>query len=516
MLEFLRFGKSAELSAKLRALDTSQAIIEFALDGTILTANPQFLSAMGYRLEEIRGKHHSIFVDPAEKGSPEYREFWAALNRGEYQAREFRRLGKSGREVWIQASYNPLLDARGKPFKVVKFASDITRQKQQAADHEGQLKAIDKSHAVIEFSLDGTILNANGNFLKAMGYSLDEVKGRHHRIFVNSDEGSSTAYKDFWAALNRGEYQAGEFRRIGKGGREVWIQASYNPIFDANHKPCKVVKFATDVTAQVHERERRAVLGHTIDDDLGQISRAVSAASDQAALAANTSTATANNVQALASGAEELAASVREIGRQTEQALRISSESVEQADRTNGIMADLVSAAERIGEVVKLISGIASQTNLLALNATIEAARAGEAGKGFAVVASEVKALATQTARATDEIQAKVAEIQSMTGAAVDAIVGIGNTVSQMNEITTAVAAAVEEQGAATGEIANSVQQAAAGTREVSVNVAGAQQAAAQTGSAASTVQTAAGTLSREAERLRQEVEKFLTGVRAA
>ncbi len=468
MFEFLGIGKSRELTAKLRALDASQAIIEFAMDGTILTANRQFLAILGYSLDEIRGKHHGIFVDPAERDSDAYRTFWAALNRGEYQAREFRRLGKDGKEVWIQASYNPILNARGKPFKILKFATDITAQKRQAADFEGQIKAIDKSHAVIEFALDGTILTANHNFLAALGYRLDEVKGKHHSMFLNAAEAASPAYKAFWAALNRGEYQAREFRRLGKDGKEVWIQASYNPILDASGKPFKVVKFATDITALVHERERRAALGVAIDHDLGEITRAVSAASDQATRAADASTTAAANVQAMASGAEELVASVKEIGRQTDQAQRISSASVEQAERTNRLMAELVGAAERIGDVVKLINDIASQTNLLALNATIEAARAGEAGKGFAVVASEVKVLATQTARATDEITAQITQVQSSTTEAAEAIGTITATIATLNEISSAIAAAVEEQDAVTREMSSNMQGAADDVSKIS------------------------------------------------
>jgi methyl-accepting chemotaxis protein len=465
-------GSSRELVAKLKALDASQATIEFKMDGTILTANAHFLKAMGYGLEEVRGKHHSLFIDAAEAGSAEYRQFWAALNRGEYQAREFRRIGKGGREVWIQASYNPLLGSNGKPYKVVKFATDITERKRQTGDYEGQLAAIDKSQAVIQFSLDGTILTANSNFLGALGYRLEEIQGKHHSLFVEPAEKGSAAYRAFWAALNRGEYQTGEYRRLGKGGREVWIQASYNPILDTSGKPYKVVKYATDITAQVHDRQRRAALGQAIDADLGAITRAVSTASDQANRAASASSDAAGQVQAMAAGAEQLVHSVREISRQTANASRISADSVEQAERTNRLMSELVGAASRIGEVIKLITGIASQTNLLALNATIEAARAGEAGRGFAVVASEVKSLANQTAQATEDISAQIAQVQSATTEAAEAIGAITGTIGQINEISAAIAAAVEEQDAVTRDMSSNMQIAATGVSSISRGMA--------------------------------------------
>jgi methyl-accepting chemotaxis protein len=241
---------NADYAGQIAAISKSQAVIEFKMDGTIIAANDNFLSAMGYTLEEVRGKHHSMFVEEAYRQSPEYREFWAKLNRGEYVAGEFKRIGKGGREVWIQASYNPILGLDGKPFKVVKYATDVTQQKLTMADYSGQIAAISKSQAVIEFKMDGTIIAANDNFLNAMGYTLEEVKGKHHSMFVEEAHRNGPDYREFWAKLNRGEYVAGEFKRIGKGGREVWIQASYNPILDLNGKPFKVVKYATDITQQ--------------------------------------------------------------------------------------------------------------------------------------------------------------------------------------------------------------------------------------------------------------------------
>ena len=238
-----------EDAGKIAAISRAQAVIEFNMDGTIVTANDNFLRAMGYTLAEIQGKHHSMFVVPEERDSAAYREFWAKLNRGEFQAAEYKRLGKGGKEIWILATYNPILDEAGKPFKVVKFATDVTEQKLKAADNDGQIAAIRKSQAVIEFNMDGTIRAANQNFLDAMGYSLGEIQGKHHSMFVEPAERDAPAYREFWEKLNRGQYQAAEYKRIAKGGREIWIQASYNPILDLNGKPFKVVKYATDVTA---------------------------------------------------------------------------------------------------------------------------------------------------------------------------------------------------------------------------------------------------------------------------
>lgn len=240
----------AELRALMAAIDKSRARIEFLPDGTVVTANSLFLILMGYNLAEVKGQHHTVFVPAAERDSDEYRAFWAALRRGEAQTREFKRIAKDDRVVWIQATYNPVLDRAGRVTRIVKFATDITEQVVRHIDHDGQLDALHRSQAVIEFTLDGTILVANQNFLNAVGYRLDEIQGRHHSLFVDADEQASTAYREFWAKLSRGEFASGEFRRIAKGGREFWIQATYNPIRDRDGVPVKVVKFAVDVTVQ--------------------------------------------------------------------------------------------------------------------------------------------------------------------------------------------------------------------------------------------------------------------------
>ncbi|MDX1496022.1 MAG: methyl-accepting chemotaxis protein, partial [Salinisphaeraceae bacterium] len=243
--------RNADYSGQLEAISKAQAVIEFELDGTIISANDNFLNALGYSLEEVKGQHHRMFVEPQERESSEYKLFWEKLGRGEYDAGEYRRITKDGSEIWIQASYNPIYDMNGKPFKVVKYATDITASKLQNADFSGQLEAISKAQAVIEFELDGTIRHANDNFLNALGYSLEEVKGKHHRMFVEPQEAESSEYKLFWEKLGRGEYDAGQYKRITKDGSEIWIQASYNPIYDMNGKPFKVVKYASDITEQV-------------------------------------------------------------------------------------------------------------------------------------------------------------------------------------------------------------------------------------------------------------------------
>ncbi|NBT05903.1 MAG: PAS domain S-box protein, partial [Betaproteobacteria bacterium] len=235
---------------KFEAFSKSSAIIEFAPDGTILDANNHFLKIVGYTREELRGQHHRLFVDPTERESPDYRDFWARLGRGEYHSGQFFRIGKGGAEVWLDASYNPVFDASGKLYKVVKYARDITRWRLRDAEHDAQIAAIDKAQAVIEFDPKGNILQANANFLRTVGYTLEEIKGRHHSLFVDLAYRESEEYRQFWEKLGRGDYDAGQYRRIAKGGREVWLEATYNPIFDQKGRVAKVIKYATDITVQ--------------------------------------------------------------------------------------------------------------------------------------------------------------------------------------------------------------------------------------------------------------------------
>jgi methyl-accepting chemotaxis protein len=417
-------------ASKIAASDRAQAVIEFNLDGSVRTANDNFLKSLGYSLDEIKGKHHSMFMPQAERDSAAYREFWAKLNRGEYQAGEYKRIGKGGKEVWILASYNPMLDETGKPFGVVKFATDITDQKLKNADLSGQINAIGKSQAVIEFNMDGTIIAANENFLNAMGYTLGEIRGKHHSLFVEPSERESAEYREFWASLNRGQYQAAEYKRIGKNGKEVYIQASYNPILDLNGKPFKVVKYATDTTRQVlvrmgNERVR-------------------------------------GMMESVAAGAEELNTSVREISEAMTKSRQTAQGAVERVGAADAQAQRLTNAAQSMSGIVEMINNITGQINLLALNATIESARAGEAGRGFAVVASEVKSLATQAKQATDKIGEEIASLNAISGDVAGALTAIKQAITNVSEYVTSTAAAVEEQSTVTSEMSNSMQRAAA------------------------------------------------------
>ena len=258
--------QAIDAAGKVDAIGRSQAIVELALDGTVLDVNSNFEATMGYSLDEVRGRHHSTFVDPAEAAGQAYRDFWASLGEGRFTSGEYRRFAKGGREVWLQATYNPIRDPEGRVFKVVKFATDVTAAKQRSADHAGQMTAIGRSQAVIEFALDGTILDANDNFLAAMGYGLDEIQGRHHGLFVDDAYRASPEYHAFWDELRGGAFKAAEFRRLGKGGREVWIQATYNPILGTDGRPFKVVKFASDITAQVQQRAKFNLLSLVADE----------------------------------------------------------------------------------------------------------------------------------------------------------------------------------------------------------------------------------------------------------
>ncbi|WP_422025660.1 methyl-accepting chemotaxis protein [Pyruvatibacter mobilis] len=503
-----RFGRKAAAAVtdhareKLEALDRAQAIIEFEMDGTIITANANFLAVMGYELDEIRGRHHSMFADPDYAASQDYRDFWATLNEGTFQAAQYKRFAKGGREVWIEASYNPLIGRDGKPFRVVKFATDITSQIKANAERNGKLEAIDRSQAVIEFEMDGTIITANDNFLAVMGYELDEIRGRHHSMFADPDFAASQEYRDFWATLNEGTFQAAQYKRFGKDGREVWIEASYNPILDPEGRPIKVVKFAADLTPRKQENRQ---LADDFQQNVQMLVQSVSAAATQMENTAQGLTAasqeTDSQANSVAAATEELTMSVREIMAQIERSSETIDAAVRDAKRSEQLVAGLVEAAGRVGEVTSLISDIADQTNLLALNATIEAARAGEAGKGFAIVAQEVKALASQTAKATEEIDAQTRNIQETSSTTVEGINATIEVINRISEMSNAIASSVGEQSQATNEVAG--------------NIAAVQQAAAESGQASTQVLDVSRDLAGRSTELQARVGEFIEKVRS-
>jgi len=506
------FGGGA--SAEAASVRRSQAVIEFDVQGRILTANQLFLDTIGYGLSEIVGQHHAMFVEPAEARDAAYKDFWAKLARGEFLEAQFLRIGKGGRRIWLQATYTPILDRSGKPFKVVKFATDITRMKEMISDFEGQVAAIRKSQAVIEFDLSGNVLEANANFLNALGYTLDEIKGRHHSMFVEPAARDSAEYRQFWAKLGRGEFDEGQYLRVGKGGRRVWIQATYNPILNALGEPFKVVKYASDITAAKEAQEalqgavaetrtivqaatardltqRIALVGKDGDikalcagvnelvDTVADIVRRTSTicatisagsqriTSDSRALAQRTEE-QASSLQETAATTEELAASVKHSAERASQATGLGEVAKAAADHGGAVASGAVSAMERIekassdiSEIVAVIDGIAFQTNLLALNAAVEAARAGDAGKGFAVVASEVRALAQRSSTAANDIKALISNSTGEVQTGVGLVKDVGQALSQIVESSNSVASALGDIASASQEQASAVDEVA-------------------------------------------------------
>ena len=529
--------------AVLAALDRSLAIIEFTADGTILKANATFCNALGYERSEIEGRHHSMFVEPAYAASDEYRAFWAKLGRGEFDAREYKRLAKGGREIWIQASYNPIVTSKGAVAKVVKVATDITAEKLRNAEFEAKLEAISRVQAVIEFSLDGEILTANENFLSLLGYRLDEIEGRHHRLFVEPGEAQSPAYAEFWAALNRGEHVSASFKRLGKGGKEVWIQASYNPIRDMNGRILKVVKFASDITDLT---EIGSGLARLAENDLAQaIDKPFSPTFEKLRLDFNSAhgnlagalTEIADGANTIHAGTQRISSANDDLSRRTEQQAATLEETAAALDeitatvkntaegtqharavvttakgdaeasglvvrRAIEAMNGIETSSRQIGQIISVIDEIAFQTNLLALNAGVEAARAGDAGRGFAVVASEVRALAQRSAEAAKEIKSliaastlHVAEGVQFVGETGRVLEDIVRHVAEIDTVVTDIAASAQEQATALRGVNAAVNQMDQVTQQNAVMV---------------DETTAAGKLlSQETERLSDMVGQF-------
>ncbi len=363
------------------------AVIEFSPDGRVLSANDNFRRVMGVTEADLAGAHHKRFCEPSYVASSAYAEFWRKLASGDFMSGRFKRIAADGREVWLEASYNPVRGADGRVVRVVKMASDITEEVRAESEMDSVMKALHRSTAIIEFNLDGTIITANDNFLKTIGYSLAEIKGRAHSMFCDPDYVGSPEYTQFWNRLRGGEFFSGTFRRIASGGRELWLEASYNPVFDASGKLYKVVKFASDITRKKQQQQA--------EQDSARVAYRISSETDSIASEG-------------ASIIEKAAAEMRAIAGN----VKLTSERV----------GDLGHQSDQITTIVKTIRDIADQTNLLALNAAIEAARAGEQGRGFAVVADEVRKLAERTSLSTSEIGAMVQNIQVGTRAAIESM----------------------------------------------------------------------------------------------
>ena len=497
--------------AIIRSIDQSQAVIEFTPDGIIKHANDNFIKGMGYALSEIVNQHHSMFMPEEMKNSNEYKSFWSRLKKGEFFSAQVKRVAKGKRDIWLQASYNPLFDSNGNVTSVIKFASDITAQKVLINDCLGQIDAIHKSQAVIEFNLDGTIQTANAAFLATTGYTLPELIGKHHRIFVTPQYAQTAEYSNLWKRLNQGDFISDEIERVAKNGNTLWLQASYNPIFDTAGKPYKVVKYATNITArkntivaiqdtilkltegdlsakvEVQQENEFYPLGEAINTFINRLSSIINNMAEASVTIRDASSEMTKGNADLSSRTEQQASSLEETASNMEELTNTVAENSKNANHANKLainasvvvtsggqlikevvvtMGSITESARKIADIIGVIDGIAFQTNILALNAAVEAARAGEQGRGFAVVASEVRTLAQRCANAAKDIKALISDsvgkiengnhLVSQSGDTMDEIV---SSIGEVNKIMSKIDSASSEQATGIAEVTKAIRQ---------------------------------------------------------
>lgn len=515
-----------DLTAKVEYAEVIKNIInetsivsEADLKGDIIDINEKFCEVSQYKRDELIGFPHNTTRHPDVPKSV-FKELWATIGRGRMFRGIIKNRKKDGTPYYVDAVIAPIMGSNGKPKKYVGVRYDITDLELQRQEMKGILDAINTSYAFIEFTTDGEVLNANENFLKVMGYSLSEIKNCHHRVFVDDDYAASDEYRRFWDDLRAGETRSGVFKRIKKSGEEVYIQAVYAPVKDEVGRITKVIKIATDVTAEHNARIEMQEIVASVEKNAQSLSSAseqlaangqqmVGNAEETASQAGVVSAAAeevSKNIQTIATATEEMGVSIKEIAQSAQAAAGVAGTAVTAAENTNRTVSQLGDSSADIGKVIKVITSIAQQTNLLALNATIEAARAGEAGKGFAVVANEVKELAKETAKATEDISQKIEAIQNDTQSAVSAIAEISEIINKINDYQNTIASSVEEQTATTNEISRNITEAARGANEIAENITGVATSAQYTSSSANDTEKAASELSRMASELQNIV----------
>jgi len=547
--------RNSDFEGQISAISKVMGVIEFDLKGNITNVNPNFAAVTGYSPQEIIGNHHSMFVEAAYKNSQEYRQFWEKLARGEADNGQYKRIGKGGKEIWLQASYNPIFDASGKPFKVVKYATDITAEKLKNADFAGQIAAISKVMGVIEFDLKGNITNVNPNFAAVTGYTQQEIIGNHHSMFVDSSYKNSQEYKQFWEKLAQGEPANGQYQRVGKGGKVIWLQASYNPILDAEGNAFKVVKYATDITAKVNEANAMKnavhetgevvalvqngdltqrittndkqgeikelcegvnsiidtmtdiltsikVAGETINTAANEISVGNNDLSQRTEEQASSLEETAASMEQISSTVKQNAANAKQANTMTFKASEIAARGGEVFGKVVTTMSEITESSSRIEEIITVIDSIAFQTNILALNAAVEAARAGEQGRGFAVVASEVRNLAQRSASAAKEIKQLIVDSS-------EKVANGSQYVDQANGTMDEIIMSIQQISDLIGEITTASQEQSTGIDQVNTAVTQLDEVTQQNAALVEEAAAAAMSLVDQAAQLNQKVSQY-------